>query len=99
MRCRLAFSATTSGVPPAAEMPSTIWPSSGGRVPPDSLIHSRTALDAPLRTWRPSCRSTPLIRVCAVNSTNSAPGSSPSDRSRSPNCSLASTTIDRPSGV
>jgi hypothetical protein len=92
-------SATTSGVPPTAEMASTIWPSSGGSVPSADLTHSRTALDAPLRTCRPSRVSTPLIRVCAVNSTNSAPGSSPPDRSRSPNCCLASTTIDRPSGV
>jgi len=44
------FSATTSGVPPAAEMASTICPSSAGGTPPDSRIHSRTALDAPLRT-------------------------------------------------
>ena len=43
-------------------------------------------------------RSTPLIRVCAVNGTNSACVSS-SSRSRMPYRSFASTTIERPSGV
>ena len=42
---------------------------------------------------------TPLIRVCAVNGTNSVPESSPSDRSRRPKSFLARTTIERPSGV
>ena len=39
--------------------------------------------------------SMPLIRVCAVKGTNACV---PSSRSRMPNC-LASTTIERPSGV
>ena len=95
----LARSATTSGVPPAAEMPSTSEPRSAGTVPPPSWIHCATDAAAPLRTSRPSARSMPLIRVCAVNSTNSAPASSPSCRSRSPYWFLASTTIERPSGV
>ena len=43
-------------------------------------------------------RSTPLIRVCAVNGTNVAPSSSTS-RPRRPYFSLASTTMLRPSGV
>ncbi len=94
-----ARSATTSGVPPTAEMPSTIGPRSSGGVPPLARIHSRTALDAPLRTCLLSARLIPLIRVCAVNSTNSAPASSPSCRSRRPYWFLASTTMDRPSGV
>src|SRR5690349_20706070 len=93
------LSATTSGVPPAAEMPSTIGPRSSGGEPPLARTHSRTALEAPLRTSRPSARLTPLIRVCAVNSTNSAPASSPGARSRRPYWFLASTTIERPSGV
>ena len=54
------------------------------------------ASPAPLRSWRPS-RSTPLIRVWAVKGTNSA-CSSPMSCSRIPYC-LASTTIERPSGV
>ena len=43
--------------------------------------------------------STPLMRVCAVNGTKRAPREAgASSRSRSPYC-LASTTIERPSGV
>ena len=95
----LACSATTSGVPPAAEMPSTSEPRSAGTVPPRSRIHCWTELEAPLRTCRPSARSMPLILVCALNSTNSAPASSPSCRSRSPYSVLASTAMERPSGV
>ena len=39
------------------------------------------------------------MRVWAVKGTNCAPVSSPGDRSRSPCSRLASTTIERPSGV
>ena len=66
-------------------------PSSSGGVPPLSRTHCHRRTLAPLRTCRPSARSMPLILVCAVNSTNSAPCSSPSCRSRRPYCSLAST--------
>ena len=55
-----------------------------------------TASPAPLRSRCPS-RSTPLIRVWAVNGTNSACRLAMSC-SRMPYC-LASTTIERPSGV
>ena len=47
---------------------------------------------------RCACRSTPDIRVCAVNGTNVA-CCGDSSRPRSPYFSFASTTIDRPSGV
>ncbi len=79
-------------------MPSTISPSRASVVPPWSRIQVMTAPAAPLRTCR-SSTSTPLIRVCAVNSTNVACGNSPVCRSRSPYPFFASTTIDRPSGV
>ena len=49
----------------------------------------------PCGSLRPST-STPLMRVCAVNGTSSAPCSS---RPRRPYRSFASTTIERPSGV
>ena len=49
---------TTSGVPPAAEMPSTIPPSSTGTSPPWLRTQSATELAAPLRSRCPS-RSTP----------------------------------------
>ena len=62
-------SPTTSGVPPDAEMPSTTSPACCGMVPPFSRTHATTAEAAPLRICRPSSRSTPLIRVCAVNGT------------------------------
>ena len=50
--------------------------------------------------WPPSSpkKSTPLIRVWAVKGTNRACGSATS-RPRRLNCCLASTTIERPSGV
>ena len=54
------------------------------------------ASPAPLRSRLPSM-STPLILVCAVNGTNSALIEVMSC-SRMPYC-LASTTIERPSGV
>ena len=59
--------------------------------------HSTTESTAPLRISLPS-RSTPLIRVCAVNGTNDACVST-SSRSRIPYRSFARTTIERPSGV
>ena len=45
-------SATTSGVPPAALIPSTICPVRGGTVPPLSRTHAATADAAPLRICR-----------------------------------------------
>ncbi len=74
------FSATTRGVPPDDAIPSTAAPSSAGMLPPCSSTQRRTASAAPLRMLRPSL-STPLIRVCAVNGTSTAPCSS---RPRSP---------------
>ena len=65
----------------------------------DHKTHWATDDAAPLRTSRPSARLMPLIRVCAVNSTNSAPCNSPAGRSRRPYFSLASTAMERPSGV
>ena len=59
-------SATTSGVPPWAEIESTASPSSGGTIPPCSSTQRRTESAAPLRTERFS-KSTPLMRVWAVN--------------------------------
>ena len=58
-----------------------------------------TAAAAPLRIRRPPSRSTPDIRVWAVNGTKWALLSSPGERSRSPCSRLASTTMERPSGV
>ena len=55
------------------------------------------ASTAPLRTHEPLI-STPLIRLCAVNGMNLAPSSWMS-RPRMPYFSLASTTMERPSGV
>ena len=52
---------------------------------------------APLRIWRPS-RLTPDMRVCAVNGMKSA-SCVANSRPRNPYFSLASTTIERPSGV
>ena len=69
----------------------------GGTAPPWDATQPVTAPAAPLRSCRPSGRSTPLIRVCAVNGTKVAPGRS--ERSRSPNSVLARTTTLRPSGV
>ena len=77
-------SATTSGVPPAALIASTSEPTSSVGWPPLSRTHFMTAEPAPLRTSRPSARFTPDMRVWAVKGTNSAPGSSPSWRSRRP---------------
>ncbi len=45
--------------------------SSGGACPPSSVTQRMTASPAPLRSREPS-RSTPLMRVCAVNGTNVA---------------------------
>ncbi len=49
----LARSATTSGVPPTAEMPSTIPPSSCGVVPPLSRTHWATDEAAPVTLKMP----------------------------------------------
>ena len=62
-----------------------------------ALRKPRTASTAPLRIQEPPT-STPLIRLCAVNGTKLAL-SSASSRPRMPYFSLASTTIERPSGV
>src|SRR5215470_1291530 len=70
-RPRPAASATTSGVEPRrATVSTSVW-TSGGKTPPRSVTHFRTASPAPLRIFR-SGRSTPLMRVCAENFTNVA---------------------------
>ena len=94
-------SATTSGVPPAPEIASTIAPELARRVsPPCSRTHVDDRAAAPLRICRPPSRSTPLIRVCAVNGTNVARGQLARARARAARSAvLARTTIERPSGV
>ncbi len=66
-----------------------------GRCRPGPATHRFTESVAPLRIERPP-KSTPLMRVWAVKGTSVAPNRS---RSRRLNRSLASTTIERPSGV
>ena len=90
------FAATTSGVPPRPAMSSTMSMSSTGTVPPFSSTQRRTESAAPLRMLRPS-KSTPLIRVCAVNGDELARPRARGARARS--APAASTRIDRPSGV
>lgn len=85
-------------MPPASEIRSVSARASSQALPPRSFTQAATAPVAPLRTFRPA-RSTPDIRVCAVNAIHAASVSSPRSRSRSPYLSLASTTTDRPSGV
>ena len=85
--CRRASSATTSGVPPEVEMESTRSPTAATSPPPHSRTQARTAAAAPLRISRPG-RSTPDIRVCAVNADERAPraarpGCAPAGRRRS----------------
>ena len=88
--------ATASGVEPwRAIRSSSGWSSCGAR-PPSLVTQRRTASPAPLRRLVP-LRSTPLIRVSAVKGTKRA-WAVASSCSRSPYC-LASTTIERPSGV
>src|SRR5580693_8821450 len=89
-------SATANGVAPDRAIRSATWSSSADGAPPCSVTQRRTASTAPLRICRPS-KSRPDILVCALNGTNSCP--SPSSRCRRPNRSLASTTMERPSGV
>ena len=78
-------------------------PTSSVGCPPLSRTHFITAVAAPLRTCRTapsSVRSTPDIRVCAVNGDERRRAAArPASRSRRPYRSLASTTIERPSGV
>src|ERR1035441_10074907 len=90
-------SATTSGVPPEREMRSVTSISSVGTSPPCSRTNSITESVAPLRMRRPS-RSTPLMRVCAVNGMKRASCSATS-RPRMLYFCLARTTMERPSGV
>ena len=94
---RPAF-ATASGVPPARAIASVIRRSSvATAVSPVPGFARRIESTAPLRMTSPSA-SMPLMRVCAVNGTKVAPRLAMS-RSRRPYFSLASTTIERPSGV
>ena len=90
-------SATASGVPPLREMRSEISESDGGTLPPASFTNRAMASVAPLRSRRPSI-STPLMRVYAENGMKFASCSATSRPRRLYFC-LASTTIERPSGV
>src|SRR5579864_75062 len=96
------FRETTRGVPPDRAMRSTTVVSSAGTLPPRARTCVTMASAAPLRMTRPS-KSTPLIRVCALNGTNLAPcgasGPVPTGRPRRPYLSFARTTMLRPSGV
>ena len=96
-----SFLTTASGVPPDFAMVSAIVLASmiSGRVSarPRCFRNAITESTAPLRIWVPSM-STPLIRVCAVKGTKWACIGAMS-RPRRPYFSLASTTIERPSGV
>ena len=88
---------TVRGVPPCLDTWS-VWPCrSAGTAPPRPLTYSTMASLAPLRMEVPSGRSTPLMRVLAVNSMNSAPfrllSSTTTPRS------LARATTLLPSGV
>ena len=74
-------------------------PSSVGTVPPWPAYPFRDRAGRALAQQMPSSRSTPDIRVIAVNSTQWACASSPGVRARSPYCCLANTTMERPSGV
>src|ERR1035438_1505853 len=70
-------SATTSGVPPRREISSTAVVVDSGQAPPWDSTQALTLAAAPLRIERagePSAaaRSTPLMRVCAVNGTKCA---------------------------
>ena len=83
-------------------MVSTSVSTPRGTWPPLSCTQRSTESEAPLRTARPDGRSTPDMRVWAVNATNSQPCtviSSSSARSLSVRPSVASSTIERPSGV
>ena len=60
--------ATASGVPPSRAMRSTCASSSAGGLPPSLRTQPAIASAAPLRSTTPS-KSTPLMRVCAVNGT------------------------------
>ena len=90
------WSITTNGVAPSFDTPSTIGNSSSGTVPPCCVTKRRTESAAPLRTRRPSGRSIPDMRVCAVKGTSSAPVGSAGTR---PCAEVARSTIERPSGV
>ena len=98
----VAPSATTSGVPPALATASTESATAFGKVPPRRSTQASMEAAAPLRMMRErplgGLRSTPLIRVCAVNGTKVVCSAARS-RPRRANCCLASTTMLRPSGV
>ena len=70
----ISFSRSRAASPPRLATAFTCsWTCGGGRsaIALEVLQHR---VDAPLRMRRPSGRSTPLIRVCAVNATNFEPG-------------------------
>ena len=67
-------SATTRGVAPLAATRSTRGRSVSGTAPPCDSTKEMIASAAPFLISRPSGKSTPLMRVCAENATNRAPG-------------------------
>ena len=91
-------SATTSGVAPLEATSFTDSSRPPGICPFCSRTKRITASGAPLRIARPPGTSMPLMRVCALNATNSllagAIGGPPAWSTSS-----ASFTIDLPSGV
>ncbi len=97
----LPFRETASGVPPDLAINSVPRVSSGGTGMLGLLVIARTwattASTAPLRSWSFSI-FTPLMRVCALNRMNCAWRGAMS-RPRMPYFCLASTTMERPSGV
>lgn len=67
-----ASSAISSGVAPWLAAASTCSFQPAGGVPPSASTCRSTASAAPLRIFRPSGRSTPLIRVWAVNANSTS---------------------------
>ena len=90
-------SATASGVPPLRrDAVDDRRRARRGRRRPAPRPSGAPSRPRPCGSTRPS-KSTPLMRVWAVNGTSSASGQLARRRGRS--CSSASTTIERPSGV
>ncbi|MMZ56306.1 hypothetical protein D1872_181920 [compost metagenome] len=93
----LSSTATANGVPPALAMQVALSSRSRGSEPFCSVTNFLIASTAPLRIFVPSVKLSPDIRVSAVNSIISASRYSRSDQLASR--LLASSTIERPSGV
>ena len=104
--CTRPFERIARGVAPAPAIDSDSATTSAGSPPSRPAPIASTA---PLRTWPPSARVMPLVRVSAVNASTSTivasscwkPTSSalPPGAPSSPSRVRASSTIERPSGV